>query len=108
MRLIDVDDAIEKIDGLCVESNENWIGTDNQSFVDHSEVIDILCDAPPTVDAVPVVHGRWRSLRELLPNKFSLLRFAKKKGFCSNCGSFDKKNNYCPNCGAKMDGGNEE
>lgn len=53
MRLIDVDDAIDKIDGLCVESNENWIGTDNQSFVDHSEVIDILCDAP-TVDAVPI------------------------------------------------------
>lgn len=53
MRLIDVDDAINKIDGLCVESNENWIGTDNQSFVDHSEVIDILCDAP-TVDAVPI------------------------------------------------------
>lgn len=55
MRLIDVDDAINKINDLCVDSNENWIGTDNQSFVDHSEVIDILCDAP-TVDAVEVVR----------------------------------------------------
>lgn len=67
-----------------------------------------LMEDAPAVDAVPVVHGRWWSWRELFPNKFSLLRFAKKKGFCSNCGSFEKKNNYCPFCGAKMNGGNEE
>lgn len=61
-----------------------------------------------TVDAVPVVHGRWLSWKELLPNQFSLLRFVKKKGFCSNCGAFERKDRFCPFCGAKMDGGNEE
>lgn len=55
MRLIDVDDAIEKINCLCVDDNENWIGTENQSFVDHADVIDILSSIP-TVDAVPVVR----------------------------------------------------
>ena len=51
MRLIDVDDAIEKINCLCVDDNENWIGTENRSFVDHADVIDILSSIP-TVDAV--------------------------------------------------------
>ena len=49
-RLIDANEAIEKINCLCVDGNENWIGTDNQSFVDHADVIDILSDIP-TVDA---------------------------------------------------------
>lgn len=52
-RLIDGNDAIEKINSLCVDGNENWIGTENQSFVDHADVIGILSDAP-TVDAVEV------------------------------------------------------
>lgn len=47
----------------------------------------------PTVDAVPVVHGRWR--------------FRKNWDYfvCSKC-SYESSNysNYCPNCGAKMDG----
>ena len=41
----------------------------------------------PTVDAVEVVHGRW------------------KNGTCTNCGQVDfSKPNYCPNCGADMRG----
>ena len=63
MRLIDVDDAIEKINCLCVDDNENWIGTENQSFVDNADVIDILSSIP-TVDAVAVVRCKdckqWR------------------------------------------------
>ena len=59
----------------------------------------------PTVDAVEVVHARW------------------KDGDCTACG-FDIRDMidgesefrswvwecvpYCPNCGAKMDGGNED
>lgn len=67
-----------------------------------------LMEAAPSVDAAPVVHGRWLSWKELLLNQFSLLRFVKKKGFCSNCGAFERKDRFCPFCGAKMDGGNEE
>ena len=82
MRLIDVDDAINKINDLCVDSNENWIGTDNQSFVDHSEVIDILCDAP-TVDAVPVV--RCKECKYWQPYCFCdlLLTAMDEECFCS-------------------------
>lgn len=59
-----------------------------------------LLEKAPTVDAVPVVHGRWIEDHDYLK--------------CPECGVmvkwdftfFDIGNwNYCPNCGAKMDGG---
>jgi hypothetical protein len=56
-----------------------------------------IADAP-TVDAVPVVHGRW-------------LAFESHNDIerCSVCGMIFHypnfyKYNYCPECGAKMDG----
>ena len=66
-----------------------------------------------TVDAVEVVHGRWRE-------KILVGGFAEEWGYvCSECGctvsdrsnlgvgryaSKNQRLNYCPNCGAKMDG----
>ena len=56
----------------------------------------------PTVDAVPVVRGRWE-------------QDADGDWYCTNCDEAvaicDSGKNrtyhkpYCPNCGAKMDGG---
>lgn len=46
----------------------------------------------PTIDAVPVVHGRWEpySVRDCLY-------------ICSECNCIPRgKTRYCPNCGAKM------
>ena len=57
----------------------------------------------PTVDAVPVVHGRWKKHK---PDSSGYAN-----GFvCSCCGDtvytdYSMKEcvyNYCPNCGAKM------
>ena len=69
--------------------------------------------AAPTVDAVEVVHGRWRE-------KILVGGFAEEWGYvCSECGctvsdrsnlsfgrfaSINQRLNYCPNCGAKMEG----
>lgn len=58
----------------------------------------------PTIDAVPVAHGRW----ECQDGDFS------DNWKCSACGiewffeydptETETKVNYCPDCGAKMDG----
>ena len=55
-----------------------------------------VIDNVPTVDAVEVVHGRWKRT----PISGTL--------FCSACDKipeFQIETTYCPNCGAKMDGG---
>lgn len=52
----------------------------------------------PTVDVVPVVHGRWIEKKKYI---FGTMYD------CSICGNRILNNghawNYCPNCGAKMD-----
>ena len=59
-----------------------------------------IIEEAPTVDAVPVVHGRWNMI---MRGNYE----------CSVCGcipyyagSIDTLN-FCPNCGAKMDGEND-
>ena len=60
----------------------------------------------PSVDAVPVVHGRWTE-KETSENTIDEWQSAK----CTNCGKYHTTpylyyfNDYkfCPNCGAKMD-----
>lgn len=62
----------------------------------------LLVKDAPTIDAAPVVHGRWK-----WEGRFKA---------CSECGSYIDFDNtlgaghwhYCPNCGAKMDGGAEK
>ena len=59
-----------------------------------------LIEKAPTVDAVPVVHGRWVDAGRGIKA-------------CSNCNHGIKEhmayaNHYCPNCGAKMDGGDSD
>ncbi len=55
----------------------------------------MIMDAP-TVDAVPVKHGKWTVTPVYIK--------------CSECGeSFMLiPQNYCPNCGARMDGERKE
>ena len=52
-------------------------------------------DELPSVDAAPVVHGRW--IDNGIPE--SMLSGCSVCGF--SCGAYTF--NYCPNCGAKMD-----
>ena len=57
----------------------------------------------PTIDAAPVVHGRWDNDRT---EEGRIIGY-----FCSVCGtSLDShpRMHYCPNCGARMDEGEDD
>lgn len=92
MRLVDVD-ALER---------EIMVMTDDELCEDCCyNVVNKLSDAP-TVDAVPVKHGRW------IDNKESIIGELIERN-CSRCGqrttgTYEHFFPYCPNCGAKMDG----
>ena len=84
-RLIDADALIEHLD-RCIAESKGLM---------RSVCVAIKCfvQQMPTVDAVPVVHGRW---------------ITDEKGvtYCGRCRIIDdyaSVHNYCPNCGARMD-----
>lgn len=60
----------------------------------------------PTIEAVPVRHGRWVSLTECA-NAGVYCSVCHKKVWKEDYAWCNRKNklrsNYCPNCGAKMD-----
>lgn len=105
-RLIDADELITKIQGTASEVarkapyDAEWFTRMAQR---QSEIVLIIADAP-TVDAAPVVHGKWIWDEE------------NECWVCSNCEDSALNNyrwqsvdsNYCPSCGAKMKGGEEE
>lgn len=93
-RLIDADQA--DVDSIrCYYGNQCYL-EDVQEWIDEQL----------TVDAVPVVHGRWE-LVEYQTSPFGV----DQEYQCSICGipaDYENITRYCPNCGAKMDGGVED
>lgn len=98
-RLIDADKLVETI--VNTPSEVAKIHTYNvlTSLAERqNEILDIV-ENSPTIEATPVVHGRWEWIEDSTNN-------------CSACGHttffypcLETVPNYCPNCGAKMDGG---
>ena len=63
-----------------------------------------MLDHMDTVDAVPVVHGRWIHDGCRIEGGIDWCH-------CSECGKSDNfcaRTNYCPKCGVKMDGGDSD
>ena len=94
MRLIDADELLQSIGGSYQQAF--WDGREEKSF---GIVEEVIIEAP-TVDAAPVVHGRWTESEEH--------RGWKVCSVCHNCyvdGEWagGKKWQYCPDCGARMD-----
>lgn len=61
----------------------------------------------PTVDAIPVVHGRWIEKVDMVESYLAdctEVFYECSVCECANIG----ESPYCPNCGAKMDGGVDE
>lgn len=77
-----------------------WVGSDYELGARNQYDCDRLAvETTPTVDAVPVIHGRWK--RKIVDCGFNA------DWVCSQCGHrvmTDFVNyKYCPECGARMD-----
>lgn len=108
MRLIDADNALKvfaveyKKTKELIDSGETHLDNLAEGFTEAAHIIKYIAT---TVDAMPVVHGRW----EYTPQTFNTLGQIR----CPFCAwwsldqSIDGIYKYCPNCGAKMDGGDD-
>lgn len=102
MRLIDADALDNELEALKVRFKA--LGRDN--VVDDYNFVQTVLLTAPTIEAAPVVHGRW------IPIEYD----GYADGYpvwdlweCSECqeehsGDEDTLTPYCPNCGARMDG----
>ena len=75
-----------------VQSRSVW-GFEHGEFVEKSAI-----EQMPTVDAVEVVHGRWKKL-PYHPYRCSI---CDEIAPLDQSGEFHYTSNYCPNCGADM------
>lgn len=97
-RLIDEDDFLKRLNERPVDYIDP--GCD---FYYSEETVESVLTETPTVDAVPVVHGRWIPTYHTYYNRDGECKIA-DEWHCSECEIYSKaKWNYCPNCGAKMD-----
>ena len=106
MRVIDVNDFLAKL-----KERHEYIMQDPEvskrmkwcEAVHYGATTEII-EKMPTIEATPVVHGRWE--------KHKPDQHGNRKPKCSVCGEYHlawwsehTRCNFCPNCGAKMEGG---
>ena len=103
MRLIDADALIEKLKQHHDFFVTAWGGFKEMPLSDKArcdELSNSIAEIfnAPTIDAVEVVHGKWR--RKMIDSGFNI------DWVCSRCGYRVMTDfvsyNYCPNCGADM------
>ena len=103
--IAEVEEYLQELDSCISEPDLKLDGYRNGLQVAINELKDL-----PAVDAVPVIHARWKS--------YSVPHWTKRlddygdpeykyhdEHVCSACGRRTIiKENFCPKCGAKMDG----
>lgn len=111
MRLIDADNALELFRAE-YQNTKNLI-KQGEKHLDslaegYTEAAHIIKHISPTVDAVPVVHGRWIEQEDQMLDVYYTCSACKEDFYIETTGYTEKDlflYTYCPNCGAKMDGG---
>lgn len=97
MRLIDVDAFNDRLD-RCVLIN--GLGLEPVMAI---RDIKALLSVIPTVEAEPVVHGRWMTCEDGWGDLHYQCSECGCEWFLENGSPADNGMNYCPHCGAKMD-----
>ena len=89
----------------CLMTNMGWHDEDGREVDDADDkraIISDLINGIPTVDAAPVVHGKWIWMSSTYDRSPCEARY-----MCSKCRhetithSIPPWEKYCPNCGAK-------
>ena len=94
MRLIDADALLKELRKSCEYHAEN---SRELSLLQRDIII---VQEQPTIDAVPVRHGKWT--RHILGSTGGYGTTVMHQ--CSECESMTiSRFRYCPNCGARMD-----
>lgn len=83
--------------------NERFLETGDQEHLRIAEMVCQYVNKQPTIEAAPVMHGKW-----IEPEGVEIAITC----ICSECKKefpmWAKKDyDYCPNCGARMDGDSE-
>ena len=106
MELIDREALINELG----ERPYNWGDTDAeaQQVYDYDRFLEIVENAP-TVDAVPVRHGRWIRRKDYYAERGIYVYKGDPNVFvCSECGEEINWKPYCGGCGADMREGSHE
>lgn len=84
---------------------ESWLDWNPYEIIEANTVLESI-DQTPTVDAVPVRHGRWETSEDDYYGLYIIKCSLCREVWCFKCDDdvFDLNYHYCPNCGAKMDG----
>jgi hypothetical protein len=101
MRLIDADLLEKEIYKWMPKDQETWMSSDIPPIEDLVVSIMMTIQEQPTVDAVPVVHGKWIDIdTQTYTWKVRCDQCGYERSMMSTQGRYPK---YCENCGAKMD-----
>lgn len=80
-----------------IDADTTWNALERAEWYNNADrdIAENLVLNAPTVDAAPVVHGRWDLVDREEPQRYG----------CSKCSclSWYGTYRYCPNCGARMD-----
>lgn len=102
--LISRKEAISTIKSMLYQTAFNSVESDEEAAQLYEDIADSRIETwlklVDSVDAMPMVHGRWVE-RMYKTGDITTISY-----FCSECGGehYFGRANYCPNCGAKMDG----
>ena len=99
-RLIDVWNLIEWIDDFDRENTLRILSGKKAKLL-NSHAIKTMIFTVPRVDAVEVVHGRWKPVDHDGSWRVDMCSICQRR---MHYVDYDQPYQYCPNCGAKMDG----
>lgn len=102
VRLIDANEVMQRNEEAFRKAQAN--PAENLVSVIQYHTVKEMVSSSPTVDAAPVVHGRW------IEDDETARRYCSRCGFSIRddasyelYGDYQVKPKHCPECGAKMD-----